>query len=394
MPSPDSPPAARPDVKVLLGSPAAGRLPVLAGQTPPAGTILLDLGPDHPSRAGLVELDLWTDGELITAADVRVGAMHRGVEKLFEVRDYRQVLMLADRHDWQAPYNGELTVALAAEDMLGLEVPPRALWLRTLLAEVTRISSHAGFLGWLARQAPGETFTGARLAALREEGRQLMRDLTGNRIHPMIIRLGGLAADTPEGWIEAVVAWAARASTLAQVARTVAADLPAGVAVINTDQVNMYGLSGPTARGSGVDADLRRHQPYLAYGELTITPDGPTTGDAAARFGQLAVDLINSAQLITDIAARLETVDGPVGVKLPKIIKLPEGETWLNTEAPLGIAGVHLVSRGDKTPWRLKLRTPSFAQVASLTEVLVGVDLPSLELALASLGHVVGDIDR
>src|SRR3954463_12916215 len=117
-----------------------------AAAEPPAGTVLLDLGADHPSGAGLLELRLWTEGGGVTAAEVVVGALHRGAEKLFEVRDYRQIGMLADRHDWQAPFFGELGVAMVCEQLLGLEVPPRAVWLRTLLAEHTRLLSHLGFL--------------------------------------------------------------------------------------------------------------------------------------------------------------------------------------------------------------------------------------------------------
>ena len=142
-------------LRVLVGSLAPGVLPVIAAE-PPAGTILLDLGPDHPSQAGLIELRLWTSDGMISSAQVVVGAMHRGVEKLFEVRDYTQILMLADRHDWHAPFSGELAVALTAEQMMGLVVPERAVWLRTLLAEHTRILSHAGFLTWVARASAAD----------------------------------------------------------------------------------------------------------------------------------------------------------------------------------------------------------------------------------------------
>ena len=125
-------------LRVLVGSLAPGVLPATQPAKLPAGTILLDLGPEHPSGAGLIELRLWTENDVITTARVVVGAMHRGAEKLFEVRDYRQILMLADRHDWQAPFFGELVVALVCEQMMGLAVPERAVWLRTLLAEHTK----------------------------------------------------------------------------------------------------------------------------------------------------------------------------------------------------------------------------------------------------------------
>jgi NADH-quinone oxidoreductase subunit D len=185
-------------LRVLVGSLAPGVLPAVTAE-PPTGTILIDLGPDHPSQAGLIELRLWTAEGAINSAQVVVGAMHRGAEKLFEVRDYTQILMLADRHDWHAPFSGELAVALACEQMMGLVVPERAVWLRTLLAEHTRILSHAGFLTWVGRAAevdPG-------LNRLRESLRHQTLDLTGNRIHPMINRIGGLAADAGVDWLQA-----------------------------------------------------------------------------------------------------------------------------------------------------------------------------------------------
>ena len=139
-------------LRVLVGSLGRGALPSARSSDPPKGTILLDLGAEHPSRAGLIELRLWADDGVITRAEVVVGAMHRGAEKLFEVRDYRQILMLADRHDWHAPFSGELLVALACERLLGLTVPARAVWLRTLLAEHTRILSHCAFLSYVSQR--------------------------------------------------------------------------------------------------------------------------------------------------------------------------------------------------------------------------------------------------
>ena len=182
-------------LRVLVGSLASGVLPNAAAG-PPAGTLILDLGADHPSSTGLVELDLWTDDGVLTSARVGVGALHRGAEKLFEVRDYRQIGMLADRHDWQAPFFGELGVALVCEQLLGLEVPVRASWLRVLLAEHTRVLSHLGSLTAVAARLPGAP----ALPPLREALREQTRALTGNRVHPMVARVGGLAQDLPAGW--------------------------------------------------------------------------------------------------------------------------------------------------------------------------------------------------
>ena len=383
-------------LRVLVGSLAPGVLPVVA-EEPPAGTILLDLGPDHPSQAGLIELRLWTSDGTISSAQVVVGAMHRGVEKLFEVRDYTQILMLADRHDWHAPFSGELTVARACEQMMGLVVPERAVWLRTLLAEHTRILSHAAFLTWVARASAADS----GLHRLREALREQTLALTGNRIHPMVNRIGGLAADADPGWLRAETRLMDEAETVAAATLGLIDAEPVtgptrGVAVLEPETIAQYGVSGPAARASGVDLDLRTQQPYLAYAELAdlIARPAATYGDAWSRLRTLAEEMVTSARLVRACVDRLATVEGPVAARLGKIIRLPEGQTYSSLEAPLGIAGVYLSSRGEKTPWRLKLRTPSFSNIASLETLLVGVAPAALEATLASVGYVVGDIDK
>ena len=220
----------RAPLRVLVGSLAPGVLPDAAAG-PPAGTLVLDLGPDHPSRAGLLELALWTEGDVITAAEARVGALHRGAEKLFEVRDYRQIGMLADRHDWQAPFFGELGVAMVCEQLLGLEVPPRAVWLRTLLAEHTRLLSHLGFLTHLSagpHPAPDPR-------PVREQLREQTRRLTGNRIHPMVARIGGLSVDADACWLTA---------------ETAVAD---SVHDLDAEITALLDTADPSIRGVGVD---------------------------------------------------------------------------------------------------------------------------------------------
>jgi NADH-quinone oxidoreductase subunit D len=383
-------------LRVLVGSLAPGVLPAVTTE-PPDGTILIDLGPDHPSQAGLIELRLWTAEGLITSAQMVVGAMHRGAEKLFEVRDYTQILMLADRHDWHAPFSGELAVALACEQMMGLVVPERAVWLRTLLAEHTRILSHAGFLTWVGRAAdvdPG-------LNRLRESLRHQTLALTGNRIHPMVNRIGGLAADADLHWLQVETQLMSAVDSAAEIVLGLldhdpVAGLTQGIAVLGPESIAQYGVSGPAARASGLDLDLRRQQPYLAYAELRglINPPTMTEGDARSRIRAMAEEMITSARLVRACADRLVATDGPVAVRLGKIIRLPEGQAYSSIEAPLGIAGVYLSSRGEKTPWRLRLRTPSFSNLASLESVLIGIDVRSLEATLASIGYVVGDVDR
>jgi NADH-quinone oxidoreductase subunit D len=385
-------------LQVLVGSLSPGVLPSAVDAQPPEGTLLLDLGPEHPSNAGLLELRLWTEDEVISGAEVVVGAMHRGAEKLFEVRDYRQIGMLADRHDWQAPFAGELLIAFAGEQLLGLEVPVRAAWLRTLLAEHTRILSHLGFLGFVGHRLQRPTAT----AELRERLRDQTLALTGNRIHPMACRIGGLTVDADAQWLaaetdlmRAIGQIAAELDDLVQGPDF--ATVSENVAPLRDELITGYGVSGPAARGSGIDLDLRRLAPYLSYPELTdliAPPAQQAAGDARSRFASWALELAQSANLVIACAERLPGLPGPVATRLGKIVRLPEGEAYVAVEAPLGMAGCFLVSRGEKTPWRLKLRTPSFANVAALESLLVGVRTDQLEVALASMGYVVGDVDR
>ncbi|SDS48267.1 NADH-quinone oxidoreductase subunit D-related protein [Microlunatus soli] len=395
--------AATEHLRVLIGSPAIGTV-----ATPePHGVLLLDLGADHPSRAGLLELRIWRGSDaagtgVVERAEVVVGAMHRGVEKLYEVRDYRQILMLADRHDWQAPAAAELSIALACERLLGLQVPERATWLRTLLAEHTRLLSHLGFLGYLWHR----TGDSSPVHELRERLRNLLQRWTGNRVHPMINRLGGLAADVDDGWLDDEAALMIMVRSVADAAAQLLAEpgLSAGSAAIpalTPALISEYGVSGPAARAAGVDLDLRRDQPYLCYAELRaeltdqhgLAAELPA-GTAAARLATMIDELRNSATMINTMTQRLRAIPGPVGVRLAKIVKLPEGEIYAATEAPLGMAGCYVVSRGEKTPWRLKLRTPSFNNVSALEAMLPGCPVSELELALASVGYVVGDIDK
>ena len=341
--------------------------------------ITLELGPHHPSTHGSLRLRLELDGDVVTAAEPLVGALHRGAEKLFEVRDYRQVLMLANRHDWLSAFNSEVVVALAVEHLLGMEVPPRAVWLRTLMCELNRVLSHLMFLGWLDPV----------FVRLREPLQAVMEEATGGRIHFVATRVGGLHADVPSGWPERV----ARAVEAVR-ERVPSPDLAPleGLGVLAPADALDHGVSGPVARGSGLTVDLRRDAPYLAYAELDVPLVTRTAGDAAARFACLLEQVQVSLDLVLACLERLP--DGPVGVKLPKNLRAPEGATYAWAESPSGIAGCYLVSRGAVTPWRLALRTPSFNNVSALPRVLPGNRVADLPAVLASFFFVVGDIDR
>jgi len=339
--------------------------------------VVLELGQQHPSTHGLLRLALVLDGEVVVSAEPLVGYLHRGAEKLFEVRDYRQVLVLANRHDWLSAFSNELGITLAVERMLGLRVPPRAVWLRTLLAELNRVLNHLLFL-------PGD------LHAARELVRNVMEEASGGRMHYMFNRVGGLKEDVPAGWTSRCHV------AVEQVRRRLSTyelnGYGAGLGVLRAETALSYGVSGPVARASGVDMDLRRDEPYLAYGELDVTVVLGTDGDAAARFGCLLGQLAVSLDLVQACLDRLPP--GEIDVRLPKTVRAPEGATYAWTENPLGVQGYYLVSRGEKTPWRLAMRTASFNNVSALPALLPGVRLPELPTVLASMFFIIGDIDK
>ncbi|MEO6604071.1 MAG: NADH-quinone oxidoreductase subunit D [Aeromicrobium sp.] len=364
--------------------------------------MVLNIGPQHPATHGVLRLRLTLDGERVMACEPIIGYMHRGVEKLFEVRDYRQIIVLANRHDWLSAFSSELGVVLAVEQMLGMEVPERATWIRTLLAELNRVLNHLMFLGSYPLELGGITpiFYAFRE---RETIQEVMEEVSGGRMHYMFNRVGGLKEDIPAGWTgRASTAISTVRSRLQQIedlvfgneifrARTV------GVGVLSTELVEAYGVSGPIARASGLNFDLRRDEPYLAYGELQDTLRVPTRseGDCFARFSVLLAQTKVALDLADACLARLAELEpGPVNVRLPKILKAPEGSTYVWTENPLGLNGYYLVSRGEKTPWRLKLRTASFNNVAVLPEIVQGCVVADLVAILGSMFFVVGDIDK
>lgn len=362
--------------------------------------MILNIGPQHPSTHGVLRLRLTLDGERIATAEPIIGYMHRGAEKLFEVRDYRQIIMLANRHDWLSGFANELGVVIAAERLLGMEPPVRAVWARTLLAELNRVLNHLMFLGSYPLELGAIT---PLFYAFNERERiqAVMEEISGGRMHYMFNRVGGLKEDLPLGWLDRV------AETVAETRRRVP-DIEnlilhneifvartKGVGVLTREQILQYGASGPIARASGVDFDLRRDEPYLAYPELPVKVVTRGAGDCHARFEVLLEQLKVSLDLADACVERLRSLPpGPINQRLPKVLKVPEGHTYAWTENPLGINGYYLVSKGDKTPWRLKLRSASYNNIQVLREMLPGHLVADMVAILGSMFFVVGDIDK
>jgi len=307
-----------------------------------------------PAGPGILRLRGHVEDGVVQEAEVVTGLMHRGVEKLFESRDYRQILSLANRHDWLSSFDGEVSAARVIEDALGIVVPERAHALRLAISEVCRINHH---LYWL-----GATNERAALTDALDRA-------TGSRMHLMITRIGGLSIDLSQEWIDTL-------------------PLPelnleppgAGVAALSREQAIAYATSGVVARASGWARELR------TYVEPVVRP----AGDAQARFQCL----LDEIQASVDFLRAVQLPQGPVSTKLPRTIRLPEGEYYGASETGTGINGYWIVSKGDVVPWRMKMRTASFNNARALEAALPGTRVEELPLAVTSFMLVTGDMDK
>ena len=279
--------------------------PEFAGDT-------LDLGPTHPASAGMLDLAISASEGRITSVDPSPGALHRGAEPILTARDYRQALSLANRHDWQAPFFGEWALARLVEDALGVEVPVRARWVRAVLAEHTRTASHLAhlsFVGHRLRDAALDT------TGVREELRERTAELTGNRLHPMAVRLGGVACDPTPVWADAERATLARASELAaRLGAALGGGLGAGVAPVTRAQVDAHGLAGPVARASRfrhrhhVASDVAGITRALGLDGLVLPPDRLSARTEGTGLLGLRIDDIQQLELLSKVGADFAVV--------------------------------------------------------------------------------------
>ena len=358
----------------------------------------LNIGPQHPATHGTLRIVAHLDGEQVVAADPVCGYMHRGYEKLSEVRKYPQITTLVNRIDWLGSFANEVPFILAAEKLMQIEAPPRAQWIRTILFELSRIANLSLFLGDL----------GAQLGAItpvfyafrdREYVLNLIEAATGGRFHPNYDRIGGLKEDLPKGWIEETKGVMQKMRDFCDqledllIGNEIFEARTRGVGVIPANVALSYGLSGANLRASGIDWDLRRDgDTPLVWKEadwrVWTHPDGDAFARCWLRLQEVREDAHIVDQLLDGIPA------GPIMAKVPRIIKVPEGEAWVSTENPLGEMGYYIVSRGDTGPFRVKIRSASFNNVSVLPWVLKGVYVPDIITILASLYFILGDIDR
>jgi NADH-quinone oxidoreductase subunit D len=370
----------------------------------------LNLGPQHPSTHGVLRLVARVDGERVEEIEPVIGYMHRGYEKLSEVRNYAQITALVNRIDWVSGFANEIAFVVAAERLMGIEVPERAQYIRLILAEMTRISSHLLFLSSFPLELGAAT---PLMFALRERERvlDLIEGLTGGRFHPNFNRIGGVkpaagggsnqknvVQDIPAGFLagtrEAMEKVLAVCDDMVDLVlgNEIFMVRTQGVGLIPADRAMEYGMSGPNLRGSGVGFDLRKADDYLPYADFDFEIPVGQQGDCFDRYQVRLEEVRQAARLVLQAIDSLP--QGPLRAKVPRVIKVPKGECYVRAENPKGEMGYLIVSEGGRGPYRLKIRSASFSNISVLPWLLEGVLVPDIIAILGSLDFVLGDVDR
>ena len=358
----------------------------------------LNIGPQHPVTHGTLRIVAKLDGEQVIAAEPLAGYMHRGYEKLTEVRTYPQITTLVNRIDWLGSFANEVPFILAAEQLMEVEAPARAQWIRTILFEMSRLGHMIMFLGDMGVQVGGLT---AIFYAFRDREFVLnqVEAVTGGRFHPNFDRIGGLLDDLPKGWIAETKQAMEKVRNFCDemddllLGNEIFQERTRGIGVIPPDVALQYGLSGANARASGIDWDIRRDNNVgLVYDKLDWKVWTHPDGDSFARYWVRLQETREATKMIDQLCDGIPS--GPIMAKVPRIIKVPAGEAYVATENPLGEMGYHVVSKGDLMPFRVKIRSASFNNVSIAPWLLRGVYVPDIVSIMASLYFILGDIDK
>jgi len=386
--------------------------------------MVLNMGPSHPSTHGVLRIILELDGEIITKATPDVGYLHRGDEKIAENMTYTQFIPYTDRLDYLAPLANNVAYALAVEKLLGLEkqLPPRCQHIRVICCELARISAHLMGLGALAMDV-GAVTVFLHTFTEREKIYNLCESLTGARFTTSYTRIGGLSRDLPPGWVDQCRQFCDEVRINLDETETfltrnrIFVDRTQGVGVISKELAIDYGLTGPNLRASGVEYDLRRARPYLIYEQLEFDIPVGTEGDSYDRYLLRVEEMRQSVRIIRQCLDTLP--DGPINVPDMKIVlppkdrvltrmeelihhfinvtqgvNAPAGEIYFGHENPKGELGFYINSKGGGTPYRLKIRAPSFVNLSILPKVLPGHMVSDVVAILGSFDFVMGECDR
>jgi len=360
--------------------------------------LMLNMGPQHPSTHGVLRLIVTLDGENIVDVQPDIGYLHSSVEKMMEHRTYLQNIALVDRGmDYLTAMANEEVWVLATERLAKIEVPERAKYIRTVMLELQRISSH--LIWWGTFGIDLGAFT-AFLWAMRERERimDLFEASTGGRLHHVYFRIGGVNEDLPDGWTERCAAFCdyfmGRLPEYDQLitgnpifqART------QGVGVLPRERAIAMGACGPVARASGVNYDVRKAHPYEVYDRVEFDIPVRTEGDCFARYLVRMEEMRQSVRIIRQCLERMPA--GEIRSKVQVALKVPKGEVYARTESPRGDLGIYLVGDGTDKPYRVKIRAPAFSNLYALTEMMRGWKVADVIAILGSIDIVLSDVDR
>jgi NADH-quinone oxidoreductase subunit D len=385
-------------------------------------TMILNMGPQHPSTHGVLRVLLEIDGETVVRMMPDIGFLHTGIEKTCEAKFYQQVVPLTDRIDYLCPLTNNLCYVLAVEKLLGLEIPPKAQWLRVLLNELTRINSHLVWLGTHAMDI-GALTVFLYCFREREEILKIFEMVSGQRMMTSYFRVGGIALEPPLGLFDRVRDFAGSFPERIDQYENLLTGNPIwtmrtkGVARMTAEDAIALGASGPTLRGSGVDIDLRRDMPYSSYEKFQFKVPVSQEGDVFARYMCRVQELRESTAIVRQALDGMP--EGPTkadapGIVLPdrekmktqmesliyhfKIITegfaVPPGEVYQAVESPRGEMGYYIVSDGTAKPYRVHMRAACLANLQTLPKMCEGRLLADVVAAIGSIDIVLGEIDR
>jgi NADH-quinone oxidoreductase subunit D len=415
----DAGPLRDPDAVLRLSEAEAAELEPAAGEDQ---TMIINMGPQHPSTHGVLRLMLELEGETVLRSKPIIGYLHTGMEKTAETLTYLQGCTNVTRMDYASSLFSELAFSLATEQLLGVEVPPRATWIRMLMTELNRMSSHLLFL------ATNGMDIGAVSMMLygwreREEVLRFFEQVTGLRMNHNYIRAGGVAADLPEGWeaevarlIELITPRLDEYDTL-MTGQPIWRERLQGVGVITTDEAMALGATGPILRSTGHAWDLRREMPYLAYDEVEFDVVVGSYGDCFDRYAVRLNEIRESMRIITQIVDKMPSGDyrvqdrkvtPPPRARIDESMEalihhfkiftegfhVPPGETYAAVESPRGELGCYIVSDGTSKPYRMHIRGPSFVNLQTLPHMMQGGLLADGVAIISSVDPIMGEVDR
>ena len=353
--------------------------------------MMLNMGPQHPSTHGVFRMVLWIDGERVVDMEPHIGYLHRGSEKLCENEQYGQIITLFDRLDYVANFNNELVFCMAVEKLMGLEVPERAQYIRTILCELNRISSHLLFYGTFALDAGAMSPV---MYAFRERERiqSLFEATSGARMMHNYFRIGGVKDDLPEDFHQRVYLLLDYLKRAVQEAHDLVTFIEGflsrtrDVGTIDGSTAVALGLTGPSLRASGIDYDVRRAEPYLLYDRFDFDIPLGDRGDCWDRYWVRIREIEESIRIVEQAIQQIS--EGPIMAQIRRISRPPKGEVYFGAENPRGELGVYLVSDGTDRPYRIKIRPPSFCNLMSLRHMMRDAYVADAVMILLSLIHI------